>query len=379
MSFRTAKKRANEKISLNNVNKKGRKKEELVASLSDDFNDLLNNEEAQQSKSKGAKRGRKKKQDTVAPPVSKIIIDLLNDDDSSTKDLNEDKQDENSQNYNEFILSTSRKIVSDSRANNPIYQINDIPSNRPIPVLESRNEITPSNSTSKMISAIPDSRANSPFGYITSRTSMLKLTPLSPRDNTMNIGHNIYNTSQYNFNMTDEGVPSPFNEMMIYKLCSWLCANSLQLANNMHLSIQTPVVDKLHFILFTIPGTLIAPQDQGSKSKSYHDFLEELKCLFLRVQNPQKVTLEKLIQKVIKCELNSAEGIEWIYTANRHFGNFCNKLVNSVIDLINNFKEKRNLANPLQKKEIITFVNESAAVYILSQWLNATNMKELWA
>ncbi|RIA94193.1 hypothetical protein C1645_818374 [Glomus cerebriforme] len=187
MSSRTAKKCANKKISLNNVNKKGCKKEELVASPSDKVNDLLNNEEAQQSKSKGAKRGCKKKQDT---------------------------QDENSQNDDKFIFST-RKIVPDSRANNPIDQINDIPSNRLIPVLESRNEITSSNSTSKMISAIPDSRANSLFGHITSRTSRPRLTPLSPRDNTMNIvnnSHNISNVSQYNFNMTDEGVPLPLTK-----------------------------------------------------------------------------------------------------------------------------------------------------------------------
>ncbi|RIA81770.1 hypothetical protein C1645_836424 [Glomus cerebriforme] len=139
-----------------------------------------------------------------------------------------------------------------------------------------------------MISAIPDSRANSSFSYITSRTSRPRLIPLSPKDNTMNIGHNIYNTSQYNFNMTDESVPSPFNEMTIYQLC-----------------------------------------------------------------------------------------IEWIHTANRHFGDFHNKLVNSVIDLINNFKKKSNLANPLQKKEIITFVDESVTVHVLSQWLNTTNMEEL--
>ncbi|RIA96163.1 hypothetical protein C1645_815735 [Glomus cerebriforme] len=237
MSSRTAKKCVNENISLDNVNKKGHKKEEPVTLPSDDLNNLLNNEEAQQSKSKGGKRGRKKKQDTVAPPVSKIIIDLLNDDDGSTKDLNEDKQDEN----------------------------------------KSRNEITPSNSTSKMISAIPDSRANSSFGHITSRTLRPRLTPLSPKDNMMNIvnnSRNISNASQYNFNMTDE-------------------------------------------------------------------------------DNPQKVMLEELIWKVIKCELNSAEGIEWIHTANR------------------------NSSNPLQKEEIIAFVDESTAIHVLSQWLNATNIEEL--
>ncbi|RIA79391.1 hypothetical protein C1645_840796, partial [Glomus cerebriforme] len=264
------------------------KKEESVALLSDDLNDLLNNEEAQQSKSKGAKRGHKKKQDTVAPPASKIIIDLLNDDDGSTKDLNKDKQNENSQNDDKFIFLT-RMTVSDLRANNPIDQINDIPSNRLI-LLELRNKITPSNSTSKMILAIPDSRVNSPFGHITSRILRPRLIPLSPRDNMMNIvnnSHNISNASQYNFNMNDEGIPLPFNKMMIYQLCLWLCMNPniLQLANNMHLSMQMPVVDGLHFIPSTTPGTLIMPQDQG-------------------------IMLEELIWKVTKCELNSAKGIE---------------------------------------------------------------------
>ncbi|RIA97802.1 hypothetical protein C1645_732194 [Glomus cerebriforme] len=221
MSSRTAKKCANEKISLDNINKKNHKKEEPVASPSDDLNDLLNNEEAQQSKSKGAKRGYKKKQDTVAPSALKIIIDLLNNNDSSTKDLNKDKQDENSQNDDEFVLLT-RMIIFNSRTNNPIDQINDISSNRLI-LLESRNEITFSNSTSKMISAIPDLRANNPFGHITSRTSRPRLTPLSSRDNMMNIvnnSHNISNALQYNFNMINKGIPSPFNEIMIYQLCS---------------------------------------------------------------------------------------------------------------------------------------------------------------
>ena len=50
---------------------------------------------------------------------------------------------------------------------------------------------------------------------------------------------------------------------------------------------------------------------------------------------------EELIRKVIKCELNSAEDIEWLQTVNRHFGDFRNKFINNVEDLVENFKERR--------------------------------------
>jgi hypothetical protein len=71
--------------------------------------------------------------------------------------------------------------------------------------------------------------------------------------------------------------------------------------------------------------------------------LEELKCLFLRARNPPKRAFEELIRKIIKCDLNSAEGIEWLQTANRHFGDFRNKFVNSIEDLVKNFKEARTM------------------------------------
>ena len=103
--------------------------------------------------------------------------------------------------------------------------------------------------------------------------------------------------------------------------------------------MQTPAVEALLFISsgFTLP------QKQDNKAKACHDFLEELKCLFLRIRNPQKSVLEELIRNVIKCDLNDAEGIEWIQTANRHFCDFCNKLVNGVKDSVRMFKKKRRL------------------------------------
>ena len=70
------------------------------------------------------------------------------------------------------------------------------------------------------------------------------------------------------------------------------------------------------------------------------DFLEELKCLFLRLRNPQKRILEELVHKMINCEINSAEGVEWLRIANRNFGDFRNKLVDGVEGLVKSFKEK---------------------------------------
>ena len=43
---------------------------------------------------------------------------------------------------------------------------------------------------------------------------------------------------------------------------------------------------------------------------------------------------------MINCEINSAEGVEWLRIANRNFGDFRNKLVDSVEGLVKSFKEK---------------------------------------
>ncbi|CAI2181487.1 8979_t:CDS:1, partial [Funneliformis geosporum] len=66
-------------------------------------------------------------------------------------------------------------------------------------------------------------RANSPFGYIPSnRTVLSRPTPLEPKDNILNISNNTTLTQDaMNFNTVEEIIPSPFNEMTIYQLCSW--------------------------------------------------------------------------------------------------------------------------------------------------------------
>ena len=68
MSSRNAKKRANEKINVNNANKRACNKQETVDLVtSEDHNDFLNNNITSQSKSTGAKRSYKKKQVTDEP------------------------------------------------------------------------------------------------------------------------------------------------------------------------------------------------------------------------------------------------------------------------------------------------------------------------
>ena len=151
------------------------------------------------------------------------------------------------------------------------------------------------------------------------------------------------NTSISRFDTINEITPSPFNEMTIYQVCSWLCENPniLQLANNMQLSTQVPAVDGSQFMPSISSGLLTTLQNQDNKTKACRDFLEELKCLFLRAWDPPKSAFEELIRDVFRCELNSAEGIGWLHVAIKHFGDFRNKLVNGIEDLVVKFKEKR--------------------------------------
>ncbi|CAG8743792.1 10377_t:CDS:2 [Rhizophagus irregularis] len=129
----------------------------------------------------------------------------------------------------------------------------------------------------------------------------IRPSPLGPRSNTLNILNNTFNKSA-NYSNINEEIPSPFNEMTIYQLCSWLCKNPnvLQLANNMHLSMQTPVVEGARFISSISAGSSITTSNQEFKTKVCRDFLEELKCLFLRVRNPPKSAFEELIRQVLK-------------------------------------------------------------------------------
>ncbi|CAG8691264.1 13077_t:CDS:2 [Rhizophagus irregularis] len=99
---------------------------------------------------------------------------------------------------------------------------------------------------------------------------------------------------------------------------------------------------------------------QKDMVKANRDFLKELKCLFLRVQ-------EKRFQGF----------------ANRNFSDFQNKFLDSVEEAIEIFKEKRLRVNKdttacsLDENEIISFVNENLTLNILQSWLSMTNMTKL--
>ncbi|CAG8760337.1 4975_t:CDS:2 [Gigaspora margarita] len=68
-------------------------------------------------------------------------------------------------------------------------------------------------------------------------------------------------------------------------------------------------------------------------------------------------------------QLADTKGIEWLQVAKRHFGDFCNKLINNNAELVKDFKKKSTYSttSPLQKEEIIAFVDKSATINTLNQ------------
>lgn len=64
-------------------------------------------------------------------------------------------------------------------------------------------------------------------------------------------------------------VPSPFNKMTTYQLCSWLCANPnvLQLANSMHVSMQVPIANGGQLALSSTNSSNLSniPQNRDDK------------------------------------------------------------------------------------------------------------------
>ena len=75
--------------------------------------------------------------------------------------------------------------------------------------------------------------------------------------------------------------------------------------------------------------------------KASHDFLEELKCLFLRSRDPEKNAFEELVRQIFNCDLNTTKGTDWLRAASRNFRDFCNKFLDSIEEKIDILKEKR--------------------------------------
>ncbi|CAB4435242.1 unnamed protein product [Rhizophagus irregularis] len=183
-------------------------------------------------------------------------------------------------------------------------------------------------------------------------------------------------------------LPSCFNDMdTIFQLATWLCANPnvLQFANAIYSSMQTSLANGQQFTSSNLTNpTKLQLQStlQEDKSKVSRDFLEELKCLFLRVRNPPKRALEELVQQIIKCDLNSAEGLEWLRIGNRQFGDFRNKFLDGIEKLVDSLKEKRKgqgIPETIlpRKEDIADFVDEEITKNTLRRWLSAVKINDL--
>ncbi|CAG8841194.1 13857_t:CDS:2, partial [Gigaspora margarita] len=283
------------------------------------------------------KRGNKRKEETVAPSLSQKINELLNDIsnnniipiDNNISDndvLNKDEVLNNNNVFNNDDVFNDDDCFNDDDIlnDNNIINNNDKPATqdftttflRQIPTLETEHnnqDLTTLNSSN-----------NNQIQNIISSTRFVSSKPITISD------------SRIKAYVTFRAKNNARNNLM-----NEICNTMNNLINQIKKLFLRPLM-KYQSISFAY---------------SLSDFLEKLKCLFLYAQNPQRSVFEKLVQKIFKCELNSAEGIEWLQTANRYFGDFQNKLVNNVEDLINEFKEERSTEGTLQKEEIITFVD----------------------
>ena len=167
-------------------------------------------------------------------------------------------------------------------------------------------------------------------------------------------------------------IPAPFHDMAnIHQICSWLCANPniLLLSYNLYLSMQTPIANSFNLVTPNFNSATLTtsiPQELKQEdrvnittiyfvisfccyylttciiqTKANRDFLEELKCLFLRARDPEKNAFEELVRQIFNHDLNSAEGIECLRTANRNFSDFRNKFLDNIEEAVNVFKKNR--------------------------------------
>ncbi|CAG8665092.1 5764_t:CDS:2 [Cetraspora pellucida] len=316
--------------------------------------DILNDNSLQNKTNTVSKRGRKKKQEAVASSSSQMVDELLNSDDD-IQDNNEAAntgglpQSSNtipswqlspelglgiispnlgSENMSPALESEiSSQVTAPSRQSSPTLKSRVALPRRSPSVLGTRSNNLPPRQSSSVLGT----RSNNLNDFVSSY--QLPTNPVVTPLRTSSIPELNFSNSSLGLTSNSIPIPSIFSDMTIYQ-------------------ISTNGSPFMHSISSTLSTTI---QNQNDKAKAGRDFLEELKCLFLRV--------------------------EWLHIAKRHFGDFRNKLINGIEELVENFKEQRNrpTTSPLQKEEIITFVDESATIHVLSRWLNATNTDELHA
>ncbi|GES80885.1 hypothetical protein GLOIN_2v1840951 [Rhizophagus clarus] len=421
---------------------RSQKKNQNVTTIDDEISDSLipkENQELETQKPPAKKRGRKKKdpandnetindidQQTISPNTTKqpaVVNEDLNEDIdvqepaavaitkltpinkllelSDDDDLSEDGGpfNENDTNFerepltpiandsnrihNNILDETGSYTRVDRIRNNDLYRSNKADESRRLylnttPSPDRPNNIPP-----------PTSRSHSAHNMYMGSNDRDVFRPDTQnvyQSNTSFFTNNDDSDALSNCRPSSDRFPTPFHNMAnVHQICSWLCANPniLLLAYNLYLSMQSPVTNSFNFITpnhNSLPLATSIPQ-QEDRTKDNRDFLEELKCLFLRVRNPEKNVFEDLVRQIFNCNLNSTEGIELLRAANRNFSDFRNKFLDHIEETVNEFKKKRSRGNgnnrPLEENEVILFVDEALTMNVLQRWLNATNINEL--
>ncbi|CAG8563758.1 5958_t:CDS:2 [Racocetra persica] len=104
-------------------------------------------------------------------------------------------------------------------------------------------------------------------------------------------------------------------------------------------------------------------------------------CMNFSMQTPAADSSRFTLSILSAISTTISNPYDKLQIATKHFGDFHNKLINNVEKLVKEFKEKRtcSITSPLQKEEIIAFVDESTTINMLNQWLSTTNMDKLRA
>ncbi|CAI2169572.1 10867_t:CDS:2 [Funneliformis geosporum] len=194
--------------------------------LTDGLNELLNNTNNLSNKNIHPKRIYKKWQ-TLDPPSNDPLDDPPSNetpnDNTQTKKKRAQKEDNDDPKENDNGSKDDEVLnedLDDDFHHHPNEDLNDddYHSNEDgFDNEESRrkklNELSPLNLRSR-----PESRTNSSLDYINRTSRLARLIPLRSMDNSINVLPNALISSH--FNTIGQVVPSPFNEMTIYQLCS---------------------------------------------------------------------------------------------------------------------------------------------------------------
>ncbi|CAG8749636.1 3820_t:CDS:2, partial [Racocetra fulgida] len=299
MSSRTSKKHANEKLNTNTANKRGRKKKEMATSLSlNNYDDPLDS--ADNSKSKKSKKSntasyekndvtvtsRKNKQDKVTSVVDHQTIDnILN----SFNDSTETNYDDEDIDYNSDIAETES---SQSHIRSSAIISDDF--NNTLISAPSRHSVT------RAMSIHSDD-------FISSHEAASR-PPISASLKCL--------TQRARSIFNDDFIPS---NRPVFRSLMLASSGSLQTLNS---------------------------DNSFGPMKAGRDFLEELKCLFLRVRNPHKNAIKELVRQIIKCDINSAD---------------------------------ENPPTLPKKEEVDKFIDEKKTETVFQRWLNAMKIDELKA